>query len=233
MSKRAWKDAVYDSVEGRETVAIIDRLSSLTSAHAVRYARSKHWGKVDKDHACMQGEIGRRGMLVPEAYLDDRDEPVGRRLKLMCRAGCLPVLKRAVREANLPTEAATCRMCTSNQIEDMDHLMLDCPAYDVPRAKMWQSVPNELSHLPRPDKIDLLLGKSMGPSELDDKVDIAVKRFLKKAWRARKSVTKAINTALDRDDTPWALNARGDGLSRTYIARCLSASRGSMRRHAH
>ena len=233
MPKRAWKDAVYDSVEGRETVAIIDRLSSLTSAHAVRYARSKHWGMVDKDHACMQGEIGRRGMLVPEAYLDDRDEPVGRRLKLMCRAGCLPVLKRAVREANLPTEAATCRMCTSNQIEDMDHLMLDCPAYDVPRAKMWQSVPNELSHLPRPDKIDLLLGKSMGPSELDDKVDIAVKRFLKKAWRARKSVTKAINTALDRDDTPWALNARGDGLSRTYIARCLSASRGSMRRHAH
>ena len=73
----------------------------------------------------------------------------------MCRAGCLPVLKRAVREANLPEEAAICRLCTSNRIEDMDHFILDCPAYDVPRAKMWQSAPNKLSLLLRPDKLTL------------------------------------------------------------------------------
>ena len=230
MAKRAWKEVVYDSVEDRETMAVIDRLSSLTSAHAARYARSKHWGKMDKNHACMQGEINRRGMLVPEAYLDDRDEPVGRRLKLMCRAGCLPVLKRAVREANLPEEAAICRMCTSNRIEDMDHFILDCPAYNVPRAKMWQSAPNKLSLLPRPDKIDIILGKSMGPAEQDDRMDMAAKRFLKKAWRTRKNFTKAVNTALGRNDTPWALHARGDGLSRARTAYCSSASRGGTRR---
>ena len=53
-------------------------------------------GKVEEEFARSSGEIGRRGALVPEPYLDDRKEPVGRRLKLMCRAGCLPVMKRVI-----------------------------------------------------------------------------------------------------------------------------------------
>ena len=60
MSKRAWKDAVYDSVEERETANTIGRLSTMNSAHAARFMRSKFWGKVGKDFACFTGEIGRR-----------------------------------------------------------------------------------------------------------------------------------------------------------------------------
>jgi hypothetical protein len=109
-SKRAWKDIVYRSVENRETSATIGRLSNLSSHHAARYARSKNWGKVKADYACFAGEIGRRGALVSESYLDDREEPIGRRLKLMCRAGCLPTLQRAAREAGLPASSGTCKM---------------------------------------------------------------------------------------------------------------------------
>ena len=69
----------------------------MTSNHASRYVRSKRWDKVEEEFARSSGEIGRRGALVPEPYLDDRKEPVGRRLKLMCRAGCLPVMTGGAR----------------------------------------------------------------------------------------------------------------------------------------
>ena len=131
MSKRAWKDAVYDSVEDRETLATpLD----MNSTH-----RSKFWGKVGKNFACFTGEIGRRGALVPEPYLDDRNEPIGRRLKLMCRAGCLPILKRVAREAKLPASHGTCKMCNSGRIEDIEHFVMDCKAYSQWRSKMLES----------------------------------------------------------------------------------------------
>jgi hypothetical protein len=60
MSKEAWKDTVYDSVEERETSNTINRLSSTSSdEYSARFARSKLWGNVCKDFACFAGEIGR------------------------------------------------------------------------------------------------------------------------------------------------------------------------------
>jgi len=133
MSKRGWKNAVYHSVEERETSNMISRLSSMNSRHAARFVRSKFWGKVEKDFACFTGEIGRRGALVPEPYLDDRDEPIGRRLKLMCRAGCLP--KMVIREAKLPVARGTCKMCKSGSIEDIEHLVMVCEAHSRHHTK--------------------------------------------------------------------------------------------------
>jgi hypothetical protein len=223
-TKMEWKDAVYDSVETRETTATISRLVNLSSNHAARYARSKNWDKVKEDHACFTGEVGRRGALVPEPYLDDRDEPVGRRLKLMCRAGCLPTLKRVAREAELPAAHGTCKMCVSGCIEDIAHFMLECSAYATPRAKMLEGAPPGFDKLTQPGKLDVLLGKSAGTSKIDDRTDAGVKRFLKKAWRARKWLVLATNKALNRNDTPWAVQAHGDGLSRSYIKSCTVTS---------
>ena len=111
-TKGEWKDKVYKSVESRETEATIERLSKLTSGYAARYLRCKFWGIIDEDVAYSVGDIGRRGALTPEPYLNDRREPVGRRLKLMCRAGCLPILKRVVREADLPACYGVCKLCS-------------------------------------------------------------------------------------------------------------------------
>ena len=218
--KEAWKDAVYDSVEDRETTTTISRLSMLSSHHAARFVRSKNWDKVEEDFACFSGEIGRRGALVLEPYLDDRDEPVGRRLKLMCRAGCLPTLKRVAREAELPASYGTCKMCLSGRIEDITHFMLECSAYVTPRAKMLENSPPGFNELAQAGKLDMLLGKSAGTSKIDDRTDVAVKRFLKKAWRARKWLVLATNKALSRNDTPWAVKAHGDGFSRSYVQAC-------------
>jgi hypothetical protein len=225
MSKEAWKKTVYDSVEKRETLNTINRLSAMGSDHGARFARSKFWGKVEKDFACFTGEIGRRGALVPEPYLDDRDEPVGRRLKLMCRMGCLPTLKRVVREAELPPAHGTCQMCTSGSIEDIEHLIMNCDAHSRHRNKMFQSVEFKTECQTQSDRLDVLLGKSTGTSKADDRIDIAVKRFLKKAWRARKWLVLSTNKALNRNDTLWAIQAHGDGPSPSYLRGCKKAGR--------
>ena len=228
-TKRAWKGAVYDSVEARDTTATISRFVNLSSNHAARYARSKNWDKVTEDYACFSGEVGRRGALVPEPYLDDRDEPVGRRLKLMCRAGCLPTMKRVVREAELPAAHGTCKMCVSGCIEDIPHFVLDCSAYVTMRTKMLESAPPGFEGLSHAGKLDALLGKSAGTSKIDDRTDAAAKRFLKKAWRTRKWLVLATNKALNRTDTPWAVQTHGDGLSRSYVKSCMASCEPSSR----
>ena len=226
---------MYDSVETRETTATISRLTNLSSDHAARYARCKNWDKVQDDYACFAGEVGRRGALVPEPYLDDRDEPVGRRLKLMCRAGCLPTLKRVVREADLPAAHGACKMCASGCIEDIAHFVLDCPAYSTHRAKMLESAPLGFDGRSSLDKLDVLLGKSAGKSKIDDRTDAAVKRFLKKAWRTRKWLVLATNKTLSRNDTPWAIQTHGDGFSRSYTKSCAKSSEAAdnVRRRPH
>jgi hypothetical protein len=115
-------------------------------------------------------------------------------------------------------------MCASGRIEDVAHFMLECPAYATPRAKMMESAPPGFNGLPQPGKLDVLLGKSAGTSKIDDRTDAGVKRFLKKAWRARKWLVLATNKALDRNDTPWAVQTHGDGLSRSYIKSCMVSS---------
>ena len=197
----------------------------MTSAHAARFVRSKYWGKVGKTFSCFAGEVGRRGALVPEPYLDDRNKPIGRRLKLMCRAGCLPLGKRVAREAGLPAVHGICKMCNSGSIEDIEHFICDCEAYAQPRAKMLESVHFTPECLTRSDRLDVILGRSTGSSKTDDKIDMAVKRFLKKAWRTRKWLVLAINEILDRNDTLWALHAHGDGPSPSYLRGCKSAAR--------
>ncbi len=160
-------------------------------------------GEVDKDVARSSCEIGRRGALVPEPYLDDRKEPVGRRLKLMCRAGCLPVMKRVVREAGLPPWQGTCKMCSSGEVEDIEHMVMRCDAHARHRNKLLERVAFD-PDVSQSDRLDVLLGKSTGATETDTEIDAAVKRFLKKAWRGRKWLVLQTNRILDRKDTLWA-----------------------------
>jgi hypothetical protein len=73
------------------------------------------------------------------------------------------------------------------------------------------------------DKLDVLLGKSTGVSKTDDTIDMAVKRFLKKAWRSRKWLVLETNRIFDRNDTPWA-RAHGDGLNASFDKKCKGVS---------
>jgi hypothetical protein len=73
-----------------------------------------------------KGEVGMRGALVVERYLDDVQERLGSRLKVMCRAGCLPVMSRV---ACLSRRYGKCPLCDSGEVEDVEHILLHCPAH--------------------------------------------------------------------------------------------------------
>jgi hypothetical protein len=141
----------------------------------------------------------------------------------MCRAGCLPVLKRVAREAQLPELLGICKMCDSGSIETIEHLVMDCTAYSHSRSKLMSIVSFDYDCTSSTDKLDVLLGKSTGVSKTDDTIDMAVKRFLKKAWRSRKWLVLETNRIFDRNDTPWA-RAHGDGLNASFDKKCKGAS---------
>ena len=216
--KDQWKDIVYEAVEGREDEAVRARFAAMSGASAATYARIKNWDKVTVPFAVMSGEVGTRGGQVIEPYLDGRAEPVGTRLKLMCRLGCLPTMSRVAREEKLPPGQEFCRLCGEGAVEDIQHLLLSCPLHERHRAKMVAGVDSALVSAGKEqlgkqcvnEQTDILLGKSTGAVTADGKINNDVTRFLKKAWRGRKWLTATINDTLGREDTVWALKAHGD-----------------------
>lgn len=218
-AKELWKDLVYEAVENAEDEALRSRFAAMSGEAVARYARIKNWDKVEATFAAQSGEVGRRGAQVIEPYLDGRAEPVGTRLKLMCRLGCLPTMDRVAREEKLPPGHGACRLCGEGAAESVEHLLLDCPTHDRHRTIMMATVNAALSLtdvsalnvLPTSTQVDILLGQSTGFARADDSISAIVTRFLKKAWRGRKWLTASLNATLGRTDTTWALKSHGDG----------------------
>ena len=75
----------------------------------------------------MGGDAKKHGAQVIESYLDSRVEPVGTRLKLMCRLGCLPTITRLTREEKL-YQRWECKLGGMAE-EDTKHFVLECPAH--------------------------------------------------------------------------------------------------------
>ena len=102
----------------------------------------------------------------------------------------------------------TCPMCSSGQAETLPHFLLHCEAYKTPRARLQACLAREL---PNPHTFSdmeltglLLGGRATHPAE--EALDYEAKRFLKKAWRIRKPVTRFLNKKLCRSDP---LESRG------------------------
>ena len=163
------------------------------------YLKVKNWNRMDSQRAQFEGEIGKLGALVCERYLDGVEEKTGCKLKLMCRVGCLPVLQRVAWENKWDPGWARCMMCDSGRAEDIQHFMLECKAYKRHREWMTSRV---AAHAPveTDERMAALLGARMASRKVEDKIDHAVQRFLKKAWRVRKTLTKAVNRELGRRD---------------------------------
>ena len=218
IDKLYWKKLAHEVVEDAEDAARGHRLAAMRSLSAARYARIKRWNKTPPDFAVFSGEVDRRGSLVCEQYLDDNADTVGRKLKLMCRAGCLPTLKRVGREERWDEQRTQCMMCSrEGAIENMEHVIISCNAYTQHRQALFRGIDAVFRSEPKNSfhnatcanmgheaLLDLLLGGSSGVAAVDHKVDRLAKRFLRKVWRTRKPLTLALNSVLRREDTPWA-----------------------------
>jgi hypothetical protein len=215
LSKNQWEVMVYDRVEAhyeeeRESeVALLPSLS--------RYVKVKSWQRMDEDRAEFKGEIGKLGALVVERYVDEVRDRLGGRLKLLCRAGCLPVMARVAWELGLNREQGQCMMCRHGE-EDVEHVLLTCQAYSKHRERLLTSVGRSYSRgnsganileAGTERVIEVLLGARAGCKLTEDEVDRATKRFLRKAWKVRRGVTSAVNQEFGRMDVQWMAKEPG------------------------
>jgi hypothetical protein len=148
-----------------EAAAEADRQARMENMPSVRfYNKIKDWGVNPADYSFSLGEIGRRGRLVPERYLDDRQQLKGTRLKLLCRLHCLPVMARIGREVTpkWPKRDRVCYACGTGAVEDVRHFVMDCPSYARRRADLFDRVGTIMErsvHPPIEQQADRLTGR--------------------------------------------------------------------------
>ena len=159
--------------------------------------------------------MGRLGFRVPEPYLDDRTSPEGTvRLKMLARGGALPLMDRIGRERGWPRASCACLMCATGQVEDIAHVLEDCPAYADEREElrariehvaerqgMSASGAERFRELGRAERVLVVLGKRLGDAKVEAAVDLSVKMYLGKVWRKRGCVRVALNGLLHRSDS--------------------------------
>jgi hypothetical protein len=215
LSKIEWEAMVYDKVEAHYEAERENEVALLPSLST--YVKVKSWKRMDKDRAEFKGEIGELGALVVERYVDEIRDRLGGRLKLLCRAGCLPVMARVAWELGVNREQGQCMMCRQGE-EDIEHVFLSCQAYSKHRERLLTSVGRSYSRgnnganileAGAERVIEVLLGASAGCKLTEDEVDRATKRFLRKAWKARREVTAAVNQEFGRMDVQWMAREPG------------------------
>jgi len=199
--KEGWKREVYEGVERGYEMERTRRMEELKGSASARYLRIKDWGKMGISRAEYEGEVDQHGSLVCEKYLDDVKEGTGTRLKMMCRTGCLPVLARVVKERGGPPALARCKMCDRAEVEDIQHLLLKCDAHREDRERLERKIETYLDRCEDDEsRVNVMLGQNVGCKVGEDTIDHAIKRFLKRAWRRRRSLTQKINVSLSRND---------------------------------
>jgi hypothetical protein len=208
LSESTWRRRCYMAVDTKSNMGREVRMRALPST--VIYTDIKEWGANPKEYSFSSGEEGRIGQHVPERYLDDREDLKGTRLKLLCRVGCLPVMRRVGREVRPPWPKATrtCVTCNNDQVEDVEHFIMRCPSYEGPRRVMISDARKiferstaaitaaSFDAMSNGDQCQILLGKRIGDPIGENRLDRSVKRFLRKAWTTRAPVTARINEVL-------------------------------------
>jgi len=216
MSKDNWTKTVYEAVEAQHEATRAQRCDSRVTME--RYKLVKDWSKVGGDRAEYSGEVGRLGALVVERYLDDVKDRLGTKLKLMCRAECLPVMARVAWELGVGDASARCVLCSRGEVEDIPHLILHCPAHQTQRMRMMEAASlsyargnggTKLEDLDVEEKLRVLLGAPAGCKTAAVDIDRATKRFLRKAWKTRRHLAGAINKEFERQDVVWTKREGG------------------------
>lgn len=216
MSAEVWRKRCYAAVDAKEDADRAVRMADLSSLHD--YTAVKSWQVVTRERAAYSGEVGRRGLLVPEAYLDDRRS--GRsaiHLKLLSRCRSLPLLARVGRMRGWPERFHACLRCKSGEPEDFTHFFLRCGAHADLTAHLHYSVAHLLHSqgfatsvtnywaLSPDARLRVLLGQHVGCPMVEEAIDLVTKSFLRKAWNRRAPLTELLRGLSAREPGEIAL----------------------------
>jgi hypothetical protein len=211
LSVVTWRKLSYDAINAKSSEDRDPRMRALPST--ATYMEIKEWGANPAEYSFSSGEEERLGQHVPERYLDDREDLKGTRLKVLCRVGALPVMRRVGREQVPPWPKATrtCPACNNGEIEDVEHFIMRCPDYESPRRSMMADVRMMIDRSPialnavnfdamsQGDQCKILLGQRIGDPVTENRIDRDIKRYLRKAWNIRAPVTASVNRVLGKE----------------------------------
>ena len=132
----------------------------------------------------------------------------------------LPLMDRVGREAGWEKADRTCAVCNTGAVETVEHFVLHCDQYaslrhdlhtrlreimarfSPDRSLTFKDFTNSSTH----EQFLILMGKRLNNPALEKDIDMAIKRFLKKAWHVRRPVTDRTNEVMGREDySSWHL----------------------------
>ena len=208
MESTEWAELVEANVDDVADTEREARMAATPSGRA--YTPLKAWGANPRRYSMYRGEEGRIGQRVIERYLDDRTALKGTRLKLLCRLGTLPLMRRVGREVHppWPVDQRLCCACDQVAVEDTHHFLMVCPSNDGPRAKIMSKVAKTLTHHPgglttgefqsmsTERQLRIILGTRFDNRTAEDRIDHHAKIFITSCWHNREPVTRIINDKL-------------------------------------
>ena len=149
--------------------------------------------------------MGRVSCRHSENYLDRWSKDMaGTRLKVLARANQLKVNAVDSRRNNACAMAARCVCCDQNTLEDRHHFVMECPAFEglrrIMKNKTMEALtaarnrggisfsgvsPLEFEGMQAETQLEILLGKRLDSVRTENKIDLAVRKYLRRAWRVR------------------------------------------------
>ena len=209
LDKEAWKMEVYEAVE---LLMLKKRREGLeTTISGSRYNQLRFWGRIPHKEARTRAEINRLAHRVVPRYLEEWSSHRGScRLKMAFRTGTFPTLEKIAAMRYPGGLGKICLMCDKNCKESIEHIILECEAYESSR-KTLEDATEEFILRFRPEWKSAFLGGSkeircllwLGDLSLAKQnafMDRKVKNFLRKLWRTRRPLTKLIDRATGRED---------------------------------
>ena len=115
-------------------------MSQLTSLN--QYIQLKDWRPTPRDRCFSMSEQKKLGMNRTEQYLDDLYEPIGRKLKTLCRLNTLPLMDKVGKQQQWTQRGKSrwnCPLCNTTK-EDLTHYFLECPTTQKWRDKLIDRV---------------------------------------------------------------------------------------------
>lgn len=141
---------VYNAVD---TLADSEREDSMTQLTSLtQYLQLKDWRATPRDRCFSMSEQEKLGMLRPEQYLDDLYEPIGRKLKTLCRLNTLPLKDKVGKQEQWSQRGKTrwnCPLCNGNK-DNLIHYFFECPTTRKWRDKLIARVITALQEAQKP-----------------------------------------------------------------------------------
>ena len=127
----------------------------------IHLREEEDWKHEMKERSKLRTYITLKHKLERETYLELRDRYGAPELTKI-RGGSNRLRIESRRYQKIPRELRLCEVCTTGQVEDESHFMLECPLYDDFRKELWGRFESMLkinrNEISKEEQLNILIG---------------------------------------------------------------------------